>query len=82
MRAPDELPEELEGDFHAGEIRDTRAAPECVERDRYDDILAEWDDYDDIQETHPGAGSWGREDVSEWNGQDVITEEGEPCQPN
>jgi hypothetical protein len=46
MRAPDDLPEKLDGDFRAGEIRDTRTAPECVERDRYeDDDLAEWDGY-------------------------------------
>lgn len=37
MRQPDDLPEELEGDYRVGEIRDTRTAPECVERDRYDD---------------------------------------------
>jgi hypothetical protein len=43
MRAPDDLPEELEGDYRAGEIRDTRTAPECVERDRYsDDDDPEW----------------------------------------
>jgi hypothetical protein len=48
MRAPDDLPEELEGDFRAGEIRDTRTVPECVERDRYDDYASLWDDLEDL----------------------------------
>jgi hypothetical protein len=39
MQPPDDMPEELEGDFRAGEIRDTRTAPECVQRHR-DDLLA------------------------------------------
>jgi hypothetical protein len=71
MRAPDDLPEDLEGDYRAGEIRDTRTAAECVERDlpddldrvRYDDYASLWDDL---------------EDLTGWD----ITEEGEPCQPD
>jgi hypothetical protein len=43
MRAPDDLPDDLEGDFRAGEIRDTRTAPECVERDRYEDYDSLWE---------------------------------------
>jgi hypothetical protein len=53
----DDLPDDLEGDFHAGEIRDTRAAPECVERDRYDDDdLNEWDSYTIYQDYEAEAG--------------------------
>jgi hypothetical protein len=65
MRAPDDLPEELEGDYRAGEIRDTRTAPECVERDieELDDYLAAEDD----------------QDFDEWNGQDEPDDE-EPQQ--
>jgi hypothetical protein len=49
MQPPDDLPDELEGDFRAGEIRDTRTAPECVERDRYDDYDSLWDDLEDLE---------------------------------
>jgi hypothetical protein len=48
MRQPDDLPDDLEGDFNAGEIRDTRTAPECVERDRYDDYVSLWEDLEDL----------------------------------
>lgn len=55
MPTPDDLPEELEGDFHAGEIQLLRnlqqlirTAPECVERDRYEDYASLWDDLEDL----------------------------------
>jgi hypothetical protein len=84
MRPPDDLPEELEGDYRAGEIRDTRTAPECVERDRdldeLDDYLAaengqdfdEWDGEDEPDDDEPDD-----DEPQQW-----VSEEDEPCPPN
>jgi hypothetical protein len=72
MRAHDDLPEELEGDFRAGEIRDTRTAPECVERDPLYDAVV-----DGLTSLGPWA--WCRDDDNDW---DYDDEERESCPPN
>jgi hypothetical protein len=75
MRAPDDLPEELEGDFRAGEIRDTRTAPECVERDPLYDAVIDGS-------TSLGRWTWDRDEYFEDWDESTSEAEGEPCPPN